>query len=511
MSADALWGLLIVVAVGLMAIYALWDFIKPLFAVKKKKATSSGTAPAPFLPRSTAWLTVDAVLLTFPIWIQIPIHLFLTGWWYVMAESAVFFLSGCLLVVMPLYAVQSANAFDRGEQTFVTFVKRYRNRLFLRKKGEKYLDLVGHMLPDRTFKGLLDPALNREQNEFWRIVECNGAEAPVGSEVHKLLTVRLLLWYINIWYDVALIGVRGLVEVNERPIEKWRIESRVGKDSETGADTTMPKVHIIPPRRGETTNHIRTAPERWVVYVEQGEVKGAYIPVDTIVIFYIRSINPMQQERYQGIWSQFLNDAAVDIVLRAQRGLTMAQIFDLNIDTKGTVGAEANDLLVQEIRRIKRRLEENIGITIDDAAQPDEADYSGGVQIRALTIHTRSQKEAEALSAPWVAERQGKAKETLGKAEAVAEAAVTDAVAQAIKEHGEAGVIARETDAVAHAAGEAKNATLMASFGRSGAAQPAEDATSTLLKQLVALLQQQGKTQEEIREALTQARKEKEE
>ncbi len=437
---------------------------------------------------------------------------FLDPWVFHGATGVVAFLL-TLVILSPVYAGRSANAYERGDKSYlITFVKRPPNRLYLRKKAEKYIDFVGHVLPGRQYRGLLEPGLSPDSNEYWHLIECkkDGEQRPTGTslqtlteeqkkalnlrdrvrpndkpplgvEVHKSVLVRLWVWYINMFYDVALVGVRWIFEVNERHIEKFRL--RRVTDEVTGRS----KFVLEPPRPDELTNHVRTAPERWVVAVPSGEVKGARIPIDLIVILYIRTINPMLQERNQANWSQFVNDAAVDIAIRALASLTDSAIFDLDADL--TKGLEASDPLNQEIRRIRTRLETSVGITIDDSTTVEDGEYSGGVQIVSKDPILEGEGVEEAFRAPWVAERRKKATILEGEAEADKEARVTREVAKAIQESGDAGVVARETDAIGHAAEAAKNATLMATFGRGAGAKDSGDESVALQKAILAELQ----------------------
>lgn len=451
---------------------------------KESKSTNQGVVKT-----GLVWLIVDVMLFSSPLWIEMTVFAFLDGLGYKVAQMCIGIAVG-LLLFSPRYANRSAQAYENSRERWtVIFVQRPPNILRARKKGRRIIDFVGNMPVGQTFGGVLTGStLVPEQDEFWEIVSVPGAEAPVGVEVHKLISVRLWVNYINLWYDVALVGVKNMFDIHEYEIEKSRL---IKKKDATGRVV----VEVIPPVPNETSDHVRIKPQRWVVPIPGGELKKSRIPLDLVSVFYVRSCNPMRQLRNQESWSQFINSGGIDIGLRALRTLTDTAIFD--ITPQATGGLEGQDPINQELRKINKRLQDVVGLVIDDSARPEEDDYSGGVQLVAIDPIFRTEAEEKAFSAEWVAEREGlaeKVRQTLeGQGEADREARVTRAVALMVKRYGEAGVVARETDALERVA--TNKATVIANFGRRGEKGPdvQVDENTRLLQAILIQLQKQAR------------------
>lgn len=361
-----------------------------------------------------------------------------------------FILTGILL--SPIYAFRSADAFEKGEKWFIIFTRRRPNRLMQRIKGTdsqgKPVDFIGIIPRGRTYRGETPAGkaagLTKDNPDYWWLENEDNVLAKENN--HRFAIVRLWVWYINLFSDVALVGLRILYDIDRYPIEKIRFHKKTGSEGKE-------EYTIDPPDTKEVSNHVRIAPFQWAVSIVGAETHDR-VSWSLLLVVNVKSRNPWLTLHNHENWSQFLTSALVDSVVRGLRDLTLPDVVGL---AKEGLSNEARDKIIRPVYEVERRLLTVIGLEFDRTADLDAADYSGAVQLLAVDPQFLNPADTLAFTQPWRAKQQAEEEVTLGKAEAERESTVIGAVAEKVKAYGEAGMFVQRMQALENAAKTGKS------------------------------------------------------
>lgn len=389
--------------------------------------------------------------------------------WPIVTDSVLFFLLGFAAVLFafsPIYAVRSANAYEKAKEEnsrrglwFVVFKLRKPNRLYQRDKGDRPVDFVGLIPPGRNFAGEINPGqYSKDQEEYWQLEETPGdREHHPGVEVHKFWIVRLWVWYINLFYDVALVGIKSLIKVHWYPIEKTRYKKAQREALGGGRETIYEVILPASPETPELSDHVRIAPFDWVVAVDGAETTDR-LSWNMLLVVNMQSHNPWLQLNNHENWSRFLSNAITDAAVRGLRKLTIDDIMMLATEEDGgSQGDEARDKIIASILAINERLYKIIGLRFANTAETESKEYSGDVQILSIEPRFRNEEDRKAFTQKWRAEQQAQEERILGDAEAYRESKVIGEVAEKVQEHGEAGALVQRMQALENAAKTGKS------------------------------------------------------
>lgn len=361
-----------------------------------------------------------------------------------------------LAALSPLYAIRSADAFERGEKWLVIFVRRRPNRLMQRIKGSgsngKPLDFIGIIPRGKTFEGETTTGVGLTKGDpgYWKIVAVDGANAPTGVEIHRFLIVRLWMTYVNLFTDVSLVGVRKLYDIYVYTIEKIRYHKKTAGGPVGGNDD---EYNITPPNPAEQSNHVRITAFQWAVTILGAETKDR-LSWSMLVVANVRSINPWVTLHNHENWSQFLTTALVDSLVRGLRNLNIVDIMAL---ASGATSDEANDKIIRPVYEIEDRLRNIIGLEFDKSADLHAPGYSGAVQVLFVEPRFKTEEDKQSFTRVWRAEQDAQAERTLGDAEAYRESTVIDAVAKVVKANEGAGELVQRMQALENAAKTGKS------------------------------------------------------
>ena len=401
------------------------------------------------------------------------------GAWATLLILFITVLALTLIILSPLYAIRSADAFNRGEKWLIIFVRRDTNRLMQRIKGDdskgKPLDFIGIIPRGKTFYGETEDGsgLAKGDPAYWEIKDVPGAEATTGIRIHSSPLVRLWMLYINMFTDVALVGVRKLYDIYTYKIGKIRYEKRTEEGAVGGNEE---EYKIFPPSTTELSNHVRITPFDWAVTILGAETKDR-LSWSMLVVANVKSINPWVTLHNHENWSQFLTTALVDSLVRGLRSLELADIMSISADAGS---AEARDKIIRPAYQIEGRLRKVIGLEFDKNADLDDPGYSGAIQILFIEPRFKTNEDRDAFTRVWRAEQEAKSERTLGDAEAYRESKVIEMVADAVAKHPGAGELVQRMQALENAA-KAGKSTLIFDTGGNQTSQ-----TDKLLALLVA-------------------------
>lgn len=410
------------------------------------------------------------------------------------------FLATCT-ALSPAYARRSADAFkldthgDR-KRWLITFARRKPNRLMQRINQDTPVDYIGMLPPNTMYYGetaeaaLKMPVRSKELPEYWDIVP--QSDKYLGDRPERFQSFWFMRWlvkYINFFAKVNLIGLRGYYDVTTMSIEKMRYEQKTDNEGNVYYD-------LIPPRKDEITDHVRTGPFQWVVQVVKAETQDG-VQWNVLLVVNPFCINPARAFNKTENWSQFLSNAIKDVTRRAFQTLKTDEVIHID---KGKVGhAEAGDQVVQAIYQVDNTLRNQIGFTLSKAAAIDSEEYSGGVQILAIDPYFKEKEDEKAFRAVWRAVREAEAmtklsegeKEreiNLGKGEADRESrvfkAMADAAAEVAKKHPEHAELVQRLQALENVAKHGNTMFFDTSMGASGG-----DTTTKMLAAILKELQ----------------------
>lgn len=420
----------------------------------------------------------------------------------VLIGIALFFVS-----ISPLYAQRSAEEFERINSTpgawkteqfpLIIFMFRTQNRFYQREKGNTPVDFVGLVQKgEETVQGEIDRGNLTPQNPgFWTIRDTD--DPTLSSKVgpyHRFSLIRLWVAYINLFSDVALIGVRKFYRIRWYPIEKTRYTKSVQK-IETGETKT--NYEIIPPASSthpEHSNHIRVAPFDWAIAISNAETKDRFAWAFLIVV-NVECMNPWTTLNNHENWSRFLTQAVTDSIVRALRRLNLEDVIGLGPESRPDsstgspvkLGDEGRDQVTSAVYAIDKRLQEIIGLKLSMSADLHSKEYSGAVQILSAEPVFRTEQDKQAFMRVWRAKQEAEAEVILGEAEAAREALVVEKVAEAVARTGEAGLAVQRMQSVERAAAAGKSTVVF----DTGEAKTSN--TDKLLAMLVAEREQRQK------------------
>lgn len=382
-----------------------------------------------------------------------------TGIWSLVIGAFLLGFAAVAFLFSPLYAFRSAEAFDKSngkEEWFVIFVRRRPNRLMQRIRGTgrsgRPLDFIGIVPPGRNFYGETQAGrsegLTKDYPKYWELVEdASGARAPTGVEINRSWIIRLWMWYVNLFSDVVLVGVRKLYGIYTYPIEKIRYHKKTGSG---GSD----EYDIEPPNLDEVSNHVRITPFQWAVAILQAETHDR-VSWTLLLVANLKSKNPWLTLHNHENWSQFVTSALVDSAMRGLRNLDIEDIVGLA--ETDDLSDEARDKIIEPVYHIEPRLLQVVGLEFDRTVDLKAAGYSGGVQIVSIKVSLDTDEDRKAFRQPWRAEQEARAEVTLGKAEAKREGMVIDAVAKKVEKYGDAGMLVQRMQALENSAKTGKS------------------------------------------------------
>ncbi len=466
-------------------------------------------------PRRTGGSTTDNQLRGLAVVIIVGVLLWI-GYGYLSEYPILALIVGVLfglglffVSISPLYAQRSAEEFERISSTpgawkteqfpLIIFMFRTQNRFYQREKGNTPVDFVG--LVQKGEEIILGETPGRrnltpENPGFWALEEVDDPTLPskVGP-YHRFSLIRLWVAYINLFTDVALIGVRKFYRIRWYPIEKTRYTKSVQKIETGETKTSYEIIPPAPPADPEYSNHIRVAPFDWAVAISNAETKDRFAWAFLIVV-NVECMNPWITLNNHENWSRFLTQAVTDAIVRALRRLELKDVIGLGPEsspdsptsTPVKLGDEGRDQVISAVYAIDKRLKEIIGLELSMSADLLSEEYSGAVQILSAEPVFRTEKDKQAFMQIWRAEQEAEAKIILGKAEATSEALVVEKVAEAVAKNGEAGLAVQRMQSIERAA-ETGKSTLLFDTGEAKTSN-----TDKLLAMLVAERekQQQG-------------------
>lgn len=443
-----------------------------------------------------------------------------------------------LFLLSPIYARLSAEAFERGENWLVVFIKPQPNRMSQRDKAGRPSGFVGIPPPQRDLMGYLIPGINPSDDprfgnivdldilknlegldtapsdkngeeweklereypdtmlglrpadleELWKLAKTGGGRKTSSPDrIHKYWPIRLWVRYINLWGYYSLVGVRWFWSIKRYPLPKVRIKEHIGpdgsityefEDSEPGTDPENPTTDP------NWSDHVRTGPFTWPVVVEVILSDGTRWRF--IVVVNVRFKNLWLPFNRHERWGQFLSQTIRDAVVRTCRGLKTKDIMGLEEDEEGKKGksAEARDKLTQAVYATEARLLEVIGLRFDvgkeNGSSQGKNKYKGAVQITSIKFVAQSNDDQDALTAPWRGERKG-------QEEATRESKVIKKVGRVVRKLKQYGLATQAYQALENVAKDKGNTIVMGDlFGsRGGTGQASTDDETRRLLALI--------------------------
>lgn len=351
------------------------------------------------------------------------------------------FLALAFIIGLPFGIPRIAGTF-RTPGTRPLFVVPSMHHFFMRTKGDRPHDFLGHFPEGVAFLRDMQPSRGRNDPQAWQVYDednyvledRNGNPIPF---IHKEpwqynVLLRPFMRWVNVFTNVVLVGFPGFFQISSYEIEKIRVQKVTKPEGQT-------MFVVVPPRVGELSNHNRTGPFQWVVFIPGSGAKSRDgVGWDILLTLQLRCINPWIARNRHESWSQFINATVIDAIVRCLRGMSTNEVLSLAGD-QAVASEEARDRLALAVRNIQARIQETAGHVIDDSAAVDDEAMSGGVQILSIEPNLRTDADRDAFLQAWRAEQKAAEIRTTKAAEAEGEAGVYRETIAAIAEHGEVG------------------------------------------------------------------------